>query len=220
MAFTCLIEFEPRGQQRLQRAVMKVLGDFAAVTPVGLHCLRKQLTGHLLQRLHPRGPTGEHVTQRGHRDGQPEQKAEMRVHHVRQADLVVPFGIEDPHREIAQRRNGSDDRRQRRPVLKRHGDRQREEDPQQCRGRATRHRHSLMITNRSTAVDAQSPHRGTGPFSTAISHTSAATAYTPRITAYNPGSQWSTSQIQTSTAIRPINGSRRIAETRTGSAAK
>jgi hypothetical protein len=33
MAFTCLIEFEPRGQHRLQRAVMKVLGDFAAVTP-------------------------------------------------------------------------------------------------------------------------------------------------------------------------------------------
>jgi len=56
MAFTCLIEFEPRGQQRLQRAVMKVLGDFAAVTPVGLHCLRKQLTGYLLQRLHPREP--------------------------------------------------------------------------------------------------------------------------------------------------------------------
>ena len=138
MAFTCLIEFEPRGQQRLQRAVMKVLGDFAAVTLVGLHCLRKQLTGHLLQRLHPRGPTGEHVTQRGHRDGQPEQKAEMRVHHVRQADLVVAFGIEDPHREIAQRRNGSDDRRQRRPVLKRHGDRQQEEDPQQRRGRAAR----------------------------------------------------------------------------------
>ena len=48
MAFTCLIEFEPRGQQRLQRAVMQVLGDFAAVTLVGLHCLRDQLAPHLL----------------------------------------------------------------------------------------------------------------------------------------------------------------------------
>ena len=83
MAFTCLIEFEPRGQQCLQRAVMKVLGDFAVVTLVGLHCLRDQLTSHLLQCLHPRGPTGEYVTQRGHRDRQPEQEAEMRVHHVR-----------------------------------------------------------------------------------------------------------------------------------------
>ncbi len=81
-------------------------------------------------------------------------------------------------------------------------------------------RHSVMITIRSTAVDAQSPHRGTGPFSTATSHSTAATAYTPRITAYNPGSQWSTSHIHTSTAIRPISGSRRIAETRIGSAAK
>ena len=81
-------------------------------------------------------------------------------------------------------------------------------------------RHSVMITNRSTAVDAQSPHRGTGPFNTATSHSTAATAYTPRITAYSPGSQWSTSHIHTSTAIRPISGSRRIAETRTGSAAK
>ena len=81
-------------------------------------------------------------------------------------------------------------------------------------------RHSVMITIRSTAVDAQSPHRGTGPFSTATNHNTAAAAYTPRITAYNPGSQWSTSQIHTSTAIRPISGSRRIAETRTGSAAK
>ena len=77
-----------------------------------------------------------------------------------------------------------------------------------------------MITNRSTAVDAQSPHRGTGPFNTAASHNTAATAYTPRITAYNPGSQWSTFHIHTSTAISPISGSRRVAETRTGSAAR
>ena len=61
-----------------------------------------------------------------------------------------------------------------------------------------------MITVRSTAVDAQSPHRGTGPFSTATNHNTAAAAYTPRITAYNSGSQWSTSQIHTNTAISPI----------------
>ena len=48
MAFTCLIEFEPRGQQRLQRAVVQVLGDFAVVPLVGLHCLRNQLTAQLL----------------------------------------------------------------------------------------------------------------------------------------------------------------------------
>ena len=81
-------------------------------------------------------------------------------------------------------------------------------------------RHSVMITIRSTAVDAQSPHRGTGPLSTATNHNSAAAAYTPRITAYKPGNQWFTSQIHTSTAIRPISGSRSIAETRTGSAAR
>ncbi len=62
IAFARLIEFEPRGQQRLQRAVVQVLGDFAVVPLVGLHCLRDQLTAHLLQRLHPRGPTGEHVS--------------------------------------------------------------------------------------------------------------------------------------------------------------
>jgi hypothetical protein len=49
---------------------------------------------------------------------------------------------------------------------------------------------------------------------------SATTAYTPRIAAYSSGSQWSTSHIQTNTAISPISGRRRIAETRTGSAAK
>src|SRR5215207_767258 len=80
--------------------------------------------------------------------------------------------------------------------------------------------HSVTITIRSTAVDAQSPHRGAGPLSTATNHNAAATAYTPRITAYKPGNQWFTSQIHTSTAIRPISGSRSIAETRTGSAAR
>src|ERR1700750_440941 len=78
-------------------------------------------------------------------------------------------------------------------------------------------RHSATITNRSTIVDVQPAHLATGPRSTAISHSTAATAYTPRITAYSSGSQWSTSHIQTSTAIRQINGNRRIAETRTGS---
>ncbi len=81
-------------------------------------------------------------------------------------------------------------------------------------------KHSAMMTTTSTVVEAQSAHRGTGPRSTANSHSTAATAYTPRIAAYNSGSQWSTSQIQTRTAIRQISGSRRIAETRTGSAAK
>ena len=66
---------------------------------------------------------------------------------------------------------------------------------------------------------AQSAHRGTGPRNTAISHSTAATAYTPRITAYSWGSQWSTSQIHTSTAIRPISGSLSTADTRTGSVA-
>ena len=81
-------------------------------------------------------------------------------------------------------------------------------------------RHSATITSRSTIVDAQSAHRGTGPRSTAISHSTAATAYAPRITAYSSGSQWSTSQIHTRTAISPISGRRRIAETRTGSGAR
>jgi len=80
-------------------------------------------------------------------------------------------------------------------------------------------RHSVMI-HQVHGRRRPIPHRGTGPFSTATNHNSAATAYTPRITAYNPGSQWSTSQIHTSTPIRPIIGSRRIAETRIGSAAK
>ena len=48
ISFTRLIQFEPRGQQRLQRAVVQVLGDFAVVPLVGLHCLRDQLAPHLL----------------------------------------------------------------------------------------------------------------------------------------------------------------------------
>ena len=47
IAFARLIEFESRGRQRLQRAVMQVLGNFAFVTLDGLHCLRDQLTSHL-----------------------------------------------------------------------------------------------------------------------------------------------------------------------------
>jgi hypothetical protein len=49
-------------------------------------------------------------------------------------------------------------------------------------------RHNVMITSRSTAVDAQSPNRGSGPRNTATNHNNATAAYTPRITAYNPGS--------------------------------
>ena len=48
LSFPCFVEFEPRGQQRLQRAVMQVLGDFAVVTLVGLHRLRDQLAPHVL----------------------------------------------------------------------------------------------------------------------------------------------------------------------------
>jgi hypothetical protein len=81
-------------------------------------------------------------------------------------------------------------------------------------------RHNVTITSTSTAVDAQSVHRGSGPRSTATNHSTAAAAYSPRITAYSPGSQWSTSQIQTRAPMRQINGRRRMAETRTGSTAK
>jgi hypothetical protein len=36
ISFTCLIQFQPRGEQRLQRAVVQVLGDFAVVTLIGM----------------------------------------------------------------------------------------------------------------------------------------------------------------------------------------
>ncbi len=72
IAFACLIEFQSRGRQGLQRAVMQVLGNFAFVTLDGLHCLRDQLTSHLLLCLQPREPTCKYVTQPGDPVGEPE----------------------------------------------------------------------------------------------------------------------------------------------------
>ncbi len=54
IALTGLVQFEPRGQQRLQRAVVQVLGHLAVVPLVGLHRLGHQLAAHLLQRLDTR----------------------------------------------------------------------------------------------------------------------------------------------------------------------
>ena len=48
IALTGLVEFEPRGEQRLQRAVVQVLGHLAAAPFVGLHRLGHQLAAYLL----------------------------------------------------------------------------------------------------------------------------------------------------------------------------
>ena len=48
VALTGLVEFQPRGEQRLQRAVVQVLGHFAVASLVGLHRLRHQLPAHFL----------------------------------------------------------------------------------------------------------------------------------------------------------------------------
>ena len=47
------VEFQPCGEQRLQRAIVQVLSHFAVAPLVGLHGLRNQLPPHVLQCLHP-----------------------------------------------------------------------------------------------------------------------------------------------------------------------
>ena len=137
--FPDFVEFQPSGQQCLQWAIVQVLSHFPVVPLVGLHGLRNQLPPHVLQCLHPHRSPRQHVTQRGRRDCEPEQKAEVGVHHVRQPDLIVALRIEDPYGEIAHRRYGSDDRRQHGTVVERDEDRQQEEHREQCRGGTSRH---------------------------------------------------------------------------------
>ena len=86
-AFAHLVEFQPRGQQRLQRAVVQVLGHFPVAPLVGLHRLGHQLAAHLLQCRDARRPSRQHQAQRRRRDRQPQQEAELRVDDVRQADV-------------------------------------------------------------------------------------------------------------------------------------
>jgi len=113
----------------------------------------------------------------------------VRVHHVRQSHLVVTFGIEDPHREITTAVTV--------PMIAVNAGRSwnateigsRKKTGSSAAVAPARHQAQRDDDRQSTAVDAKSPHRGTGPLSTASNTNTAAAAYTPRITAYNPGSQ-------------------------------
>ena len=54
---TRLVEFQACGEQRLQRAVVQMLGHLAVAPLVGLHRLGNQLAPHLLQRRDPQCPS-------------------------------------------------------------------------------------------------------------------------------------------------------------------
>ena len=148
------------------------------------------------------------------------QEAKIDVHHVRHPDVVVALRVEDPHGEIARGRDGSEDRGERRA-----GPRM---PPRSAAGRTPAagpppHR-PTPGTVRAPPVCRRpwppSPPTGHGPAQHDHQPHHRGDGVDAQITAYSAGSQWSTSQIHTSTAIRPISGSRSNAETRTGSAAK
>ncbi len=71
-AFAHLVEFHPRGQQSLQRAVVQMLGEVAVGPLVGLHRLGNQTAAHVEERRDTGRPTGQHQTQRRGGDGQPQ----------------------------------------------------------------------------------------------------------------------------------------------------
>ena len=53
VSLTRFVEFQARGEQCLQRAVVQVLRHFPVAPLVGLHSLGNQLPAHLLQCLDP-----------------------------------------------------------------------------------------------------------------------------------------------------------------------
>ena len=218
VALAGLVEFEAGGEQRLQRAVVQVLGHFAVVPFVGLHRLGHQLPAHLLQRLDTRRSSG--AGRSTARSSRRPATAGSRSACTRcwASRLVVALGVDDPDREIAHRGDDSEDRRQQRAGPERHRDRQQEEHRQQRRRRTARHQaqrddHQQVDDrgrpvgpprHRSAEHGDQPQHRRDGVGARGSPRTArAASGRPPRSTPAR--------------AIRPISGSRRTAETRTGS---
>ena len=221
VAFTDLVEVQARRQQRLQRAVVQMLGDLPVMPLVGLHRLRHQLPADLLQLRDARPAPHQHQTQCGRGRRRPQQEAEVGVDDVRHADGVVALGVHDPHRQIAQGGAGPEDRGAASAGPGR--------PSRSAAGRTPAAAPRSLLRTPGTAPPPPARRRpSTSSPPSAARDRAAPRPATPRQRrhrapappAYMPGSQWSTSHVHTSRPINAISGSRRKAVTRTGSAAR
>ena len=130
MPFADLVQLEPRSQQSLQRAVVQMLGELTITPLVRPRRLRHQPEAHVHQRGHAGRSARENEAQRGGGHGQPQQEPEIHINQIRHTHVVVPLRIEDPDREIADRRDESEECGQQRAILKRHRQGQQEEHRQ------------------------------------------------------------------------------------------